>query len=61
VPYIVRVETGVIDRAVYQIAALYDGQAPSPLEPDTSWNGKLIYTFGSERSGTDRQLAQLRR
>ena len=46
VPYIVRVETGVIDRAIYQIAALYDGQAPSPLRPDTSWNGKLIYTFG---------------
>jgi hypothetical protein len=46
VPYIVRIETGVIDRAVYQIAALYDGQAPSPFQPDTSWNGKLIYTFG---------------
>ncbi len=46
VPYIVRIETGVIDRAVYQIAALFDGQAPSPLQPDTSWNGKLIYTFG---------------
>ena len=46
VPYIVRIETGVIDRAVYQTAALYDGQAPSPLRPDTSWNGKLIYTFG---------------
>ncbi len=46
VPYIVRIETGVIDRAVYQIAALFDGHAPSPLQPDTSWNGKLIYTFG---------------
>ncbi|HET9896458.1 MAG TPA: DUF6351 family protein [Streptosporangiaceae bacterium] len=46
VPYIVRVETGVIDRAIYQTAALYDGQDPSPLRPDTSWNGKLIYTFG---------------
>jgi hypothetical protein len=46
VPYIVRIETGVIDRAVYQIAALFDGQAPSPLRPDTSWNSKLIYTFG---------------
>ena len=46
VPYIVRVETGVIDRAVYQTAALFDGQAPSPFRPDTSWNGKLIYTFG---------------
>ena len=46
VPYIVRIETGVIDRAIYQIAALYDGRAPSPLRPDTSWSGKLIYTFG---------------
>jgi hypothetical protein len=46
VPYIVRIETGVIDRAVYQTAALFDGQDPSPLQPDTSWNGKLIYTFG---------------
>jgi hypothetical protein len=46
VPYIVRIETGVIDRAVYQIAALFDGRDPSPLRPDTSWNGKLIYTFG---------------
>ena len=46
VPYVVRIETGVIDRAVYQLAALYDGQSPSPLRPDPSWNGKLIYTFG---------------
>ena len=46
VPYIVRVETGVIDRAVYQTAALFDGHAPSPFQPDASWNGKLIYTFG---------------
>jgi hypothetical protein len=46
VPFIVRLETGTIDRAVYQIAALYDGQAPSPLQQDTSWNGKLVYTFG---------------
>jgi Tannase-like family of unknown function (DUF6351) len=46
VPYVVRIETGVIDRAVYQIAALTDGRAPSPLQPDTSWNGKLVYTFG---------------
>jgi hypothetical protein len=46
VPFIVRVETGTIDRAVYQTAALYDGQNPTPLRPDTAWNGKLIYTFG---------------
>ncbi|MDQ2875460.1 MAG: DUF6351 family protein [Actinomycetota bacterium] len=46
VPFIVRVETGTIDRAVYQTAALYDGHSPTPLRPDTSWNGKLVYTFG---------------
>jgi Tannase-like family of unknown function (DUF6351) len=46
VPYVVRVERGTIDRAVYEIAALYDGAAPSPVRPDGSWNGRLVYTFG---------------
>jgi hypothetical protein len=46
VPYIVRTETGTIDRAVYQLAALFDGTAPSPLVPDRNWNGRLVYTFG---------------
>jgi len=46
VPYIVRLEQGTIDRGVYQIAALYDGHDPSPYTRDTSWNGRLIYTFG---------------
>ncbi|GAA4493439.1 DUF6351 family protein [Actinoallomurus oryzae] len=46
VPYVVRVERGTIDRAVYEIAALYDGAAPSPTTPDRSWNGRLVYTFG---------------
>lgn len=46
VPYIVRLEQGTIDRAVYQVAALWDGSDPSPYTPDTSWNGRLVYTFG---------------
>ncbi|MGW6278314.1 DUF6351 family protein [Kribbella sp. NPDC055071] len=46
VPYVVRVETGTIDRAVYQTAALYDGTDPSPVKPQQSWNNKLVYTFG---------------
>lgn len=46
VPYIVRLEQGTIDRAVYQIAALWDGRDPSPLRPGTGWNHRLIYTFG---------------
>ncbi|GHH79273.1 hypothetical protein GCM10018793_31650 [Streptomyces sulfonofaciens] len=51
VPYVVRVETGTIDRAVYQIAALYDGSAPSPLRPDHGWNQRLVYTFGGGCNG----------
>ncbi|HEX6686533.1 MAG TPA: DUF6351 family protein, partial [Candidatus Limnocylindrales bacterium] len=46
VPYVVRVERGVIDRAVYEVAALYDGQAPNPLRVNGSWNKRLVYTFG---------------
>ncbi len=46
VPYIVRVEQGTIDRGVYQVAALYDGHNPTPYTRDTSWNGRLVYTFG---------------
>jgi len=45
VPYIVRVERGTIDRAVYETAALFDGQ-PSPVTANKSWNQKLVYTFG---------------
>ncbi|NEA30626.1 DUF6351 family protein [Streptomyces sp. SID13031] len=46
VPYIVRLETGTIDRAVYQFAALYDGTEPSPVRSQQNWNRKLVYTFG---------------
>jgi hypothetical protein len=46
VPFIVRLEQGTIDRGVFQIAALYDGSDPSPTTPDSSWNGRLVYTFG---------------
>jgi hypothetical protein len=46
VPYVVRVETGVIDRAVYQFAALYDGTGPSPVAPEKGWNDRLVYHFG---------------
>jgi hypothetical protein len=48
VPYIVRLETGAINRAVYQIAMLHDPTAPAPT-PGVDlpgWNGRLVYTFG---------------
>jgi hypothetical protein len=48
VPYIVRVETGTTNRAIYQIAMLADPQAPSPnpWKKSPGWNGRLIYKFG---------------
>jgi hypothetical protein len=46
VPYVVRLERGTIDRAVYEIAALTDGPGtPTPFTA-TNWNHKLVYTFG---------------
>ncbi len=49
VPYIVRIETGTINRAVYQIAMLHNpGTEPDPdaWTPAAGWNRRLIYTFG---------------
>lgn len=49
VNYIVRLETGTLNRAIYQIAVLFDPQkdkAPNPSGVFTAWNGKLIYTYG---------------
>ena len=48
VPYIVRIETGTINRAVYQIAMLHDPSAPDPdpWSAPPGWNGRLVYTFG---------------
>lgn len=54
VPFVVRLETGTVNRAVYQIALLHDPSQPAP-DPWTSspgWNGKLVYTHGGGcRSG----------
>ena len=49
-PYVVRIETGAINRAIYQIAMLHAPRASDP-EPDAwtaspGWNGRLIYTLG---------------
>jgi hypothetical protein len=47
VDYIVRDEKGTIDRAVYEIAVLYDpSQPPSPFSAEPGWNERLVYTFG---------------
>jgi hypothetical protein len=48
VPYVVRIERGTINRAVYEMAILHDpaGEAPSPWNDTTGWNERLVYTFG---------------
>lgn len=54
VPYIVRLETGVINRGIYQIAVLGDPAAnpnPTPLAPPKSWNRRLVYPFGQSCGG----------
>ena len=49
VPYIVRLETGTVNRAVYQTTVLHDPltqPAPGWNRPPSNWNGRLIYSFG---------------
>ena len=48
VPLIVRVETGTINRAIYESAILYDpaDPAPDPWTQSRGWNGKLVYIHG---------------
>jgi len=60
VPFIVRVQTGTVNRAIYQSSMLHDPNDPEP-DPWTrsrGWNGKLVYTHGGGcRNGWFRQGA----
>ncbi len=49
VPYIVRLETGTLNRSVYQNAILDDPRLPGPdlrTRADPGWNGRLVHNFG---------------
>ena len=49
VPYIVRVESGTINRSIYRIAIVDDpktGAAALKWAPGSGWNGKLAVSFG---------------
>ena len=47
VPYIVRVESGTINRAIYRIAILDDpAAATQPWKPGSGWNRAFMMTFG---------------
>lgn len=49
-PYIVRVETGTVNRAIYEIAMLHnpleDSRFLDPWNRSPGWNNKLVYTHG---------------
>lgn len=54
VPYVVRVETGTLNRSIYQTALLHDPTAePEPgfTQRAAGWNGRLVYTFGGGCTG----------
>lgn len=54
VPYIVRIETGTINRAIYQIAMLHNPArevTPDVATQSAGWNGRLVYTFGGGCAG----------
>ena len=49
VPFVVRVETGTINRSIYQIAMLHDPTReppPTPLVASRGWNHRFLYSFG---------------
>ena len=48
-PYVVRVQTGTVNRGIYEFAVLHDprfGPAPSPFRSNRAWNDRLVYTLG---------------
>jgi len=48
VPYIVRQETGTLNRTIYRITVLFDPAQPwTPWAPQPAWNGKVLYLFGA--------------
>lgn len=48
VPFLIRIETGTLNRAIYQISVLHDPatEPPSAFHRSPGWNDRLIYTFG---------------
>ncbi len=50
VPYVVRVETGTINRGIYQNAILFNptsDPAPTPFSPPKEWNHRLVAIHGA--------------
>jgi len=60
VPFIVRLERGVIDRGIYEYLVLADPKQPwQPWQPQKAWNGKLYWSFGGDCKPNHLQPAPL--
>jgi hypothetical protein len=56
--YIVRVERGVMNRAIYDIAVLFDPRgSPVPNAALAGWNRKLLWSFGGSTGTPYKQFA----
>ena len=55
VPYVVRRETGTVNRAIYRTALLADPAQPAVPWAPSPWNGKLLYRFSGGASPQHRQ------
>ena len=54
VPFIIRLETGTANRAIYQTAMLVDPKnepTPNVFSRSKSWNGRLVFQFGGGCTG----------
>ena len=54
VPYVVRIETGTVNRAIYQTAVIHNPvtePTPNLTRKPAGWNGRLVYTFGGGCTG----------
>jgi hypothetical protein len=56
VPFVVRQETGTLDRSIYSVAVLFDPEQPwKPWRPQAGWNHKLHVPFGGSCAPRHRQ------
>ncbi len=56
VPFIVRRERGTMNRGIYDIAVLWNPAQPwNAVAPQSQWNGKVFYSFGSSTGQPRRQ------
>ncbi len=54
VPFIIRMETGTVNRAIYQTTMLHDPKSePTPglFVRSNAWNGRLVFQFGGGCTG----------